>query len=271
MRLSLSLIAAAALATASHATIVAGSSGSLNGGSVTAFADTSGSHLNAVGYKIGGGVVRDAGSSGGELFLTLPSQASGTGFTVLGLEWNPHGHEPPGVYDRPHFDLHFYYIPDSKRMTIPGGVIGAVDPKLLPPGYSQPGPTVPMMGGHSVDLTNAEWNGGTFTQTFIYGFYEGREIFLEPMVTQAYLESLTVGSSSFQIRQPGVYGQETVPQLVPTTVTYAYDRESDLYTISLGDFVGTSVPEPSSLALFGFGIPAAGFAFLRTRRKKAKA
>ncbi len=267
MKLSLfSLIAAAAFVTASQASIVTGSSGTLNGGSVSSYADVSGSHLNAVGYKVSGAVVRDPGSSGGELFLTLPSQASATGFTVLGLEWNPHGHEPPGVYDRPHFDLHFYYIPDSKRMTIPGGVVGAVDPKLLPAGYSQPGPTVPMMGGHSVDLTNAEWNGGIFTQTFIYGFFEGKEIFLEPMVTQAYLASL-IGEEGFKIRQPGVYGQDVVPDLVPTTVTYAYDRDSDLYTISLGDFISTAVPEPSSLALLGFAIPAMGFALRRARRK----
>ncbi|GAA0565275.1 PEP-CTERM sorting domain-containing protein [Rhizomicrobium electricum] len=268
MKFSLySLIAAAALATAAQATVVAGTSGSLNGGSVTAFADVTGSHLNAVGYKVSGAVVRDPGASGGELFLTLPSQASATGFTVLGLEWNPHGHEPAGVYDQPHFDLHFYYIPDSKRMTIPGGVIGGVDPKLLPAGYSQPGPTVPMMGGHSVDLTSSEWNGGSFTQTFIYGFFEGKEIFLEPMVTQAYFQSL-IGSESFTIRQPGMYGQDVVPDLVPTKVTYAYDRDSDLYTISLGDFIGTSVPEPSSLALVAFGIPAVGFALRRARRKK---
>ena len=34
------------------------------------------------------------------------------------LNWTPHGHIPPGVYDTPHFDVHFYL--DSIENTLEG-------------------------------------------------------------------------------------------------------------------------------------------------------
>lgn len=39
-------------------------------------------------------------------------------FTYVPMNWNPHGHMPPGVYDLPHFDVHFYTNSDSKRLAI---------------------------------------------------------------------------------------------------------------------------------------------------------
>ena len=42
--------------------------------------------------------------------LPLPAQADAAPFTHITMNWNPHGHIPPGVYDVPHFDSHFYII-----------------------------------------------------------------------------------------------------------------------------------------------------------------
>ncbi|MGG5890767.1 DUF5602 domain-containing protein [Falsiroseomonas sp. HC035] len=42
--------------------------------------------------------------------LALPAQARALGYDHVGLDWAPRGHEPPGVYDRPHFDIHFYRV-----------------------------------------------------------------------------------------------------------------------------------------------------------------
>src|SRR5690348_14444530 len=120
--LSAATMGLAMLIPAKHAQggVIAGSSGTLNGQSVAAFADTNASNqLSSVGFQVSGGAVRSPGTEEAEVFLTLPSQAAGTGFTVLGLDWNPQGHPPPGIYDVPHFDFHFYYIPDSYRTTIP--------------------------------------------------------------------------------------------------------------------------------------------------------
>src|SRR5687768_12247168 len=52
-----------------------------------------------------------------EYILQLPRQ-HGTPFKFVELDWNPGGHEPPGVYDTPHFDFHFYTIAKSERDAI---------------------------------------------------------------------------------------------------------------------------------------------------------
>lgn len=36
----------------------------------------------------------------------------------FGFDWNPMGHEPPGIYDLPHFDYHFYILPQAVRHAI---------------------------------------------------------------------------------------------------------------------------------------------------------
>src|SRR5512138_147636 len=42
-----------------------------------------------------------------EYILQLPKEASATAYNHIGLDWNPKGHEPQGIYDKPHFDVHF--------------------------------------------------------------------------------------------------------------------------------------------------------------------
>lgn len=41
-----------------------------------------------------------------------------TPFKYLMVDWNPHGHGPPNVYDKPHFDAHFYLQDDAERRAI---------------------------------------------------------------------------------------------------------------------------------------------------------
>lgn len=241
-------------------TIITGTSDLLNGHPVTVFADVNGNNqLNSVGYLVSGAAVRDPGLLQTTFFLNLPSVAGTTGFTTLRFDWNPQGHEPPQIYGLPHFDFHFYYIPDSLRTTIPANETSPVAPQFLPAGYSQPGPTVPEMGGHSDDLTSPEFNGGTFTHTFIYGYFRGQEIFLEPMLTQAYLQGLS-GSSTFPIRQPRQYALTQIPALIPGSVQYAYDGANDVYAVSVGNFFSpaSEVPEPGTLVLLSLGILVVG-------------
>ncbi|MBS1566007.1 MAG: hypothetical protein JST39_16585, partial [Bacteroidetes bacterium] len=52
--------------------------------------------------------------------IPLPEKlAAVTPFRHVGLDWNPLGHEPAGIYDRPHFDFHFYMISEADRTAIP--------------------------------------------------------------------------------------------------------------------------------------------------------
>jgi len=115
-------------------------------------------------------------------------------FKFASVNWNSSGHEPANVYTAPHFDFHFYMTSESE-------VMGYVDPvkidqnlpaaDYLPPAHIAPAPGVPKMGKHWLDATSPELSGGTFTQTFIYGSYDSKVVFYEPMITQLFLKSTT--------------------------------------------------------------------------------
>jgi len=51
-----------------------------------------------------------------EYLLPLPAQAiETTPYRLVELDWNPGGHEPPGIDDPPHFDFHFHTITEAER------------------------------------------------------------------------------------------------------------------------------------------------------------
>jgi hypothetical protein len=131
-----------------------------------------------------------------------PGEVSGTPFQNCVINWNPVGHTAP-VYNKPHLDVHFYMISSTERVAIPEY---ADDPQkfdnfpsasYLPANYFVPGgPGVggaaePKMGTHWVDANSPELNGGEFTQTFVYGSYDGKVIFYEPMLAYSFLQGTT--------------------------------------------------------------------------------
>jgi hypothetical protein len=145
---------------------------------------------------------------GGEVIIPLPAKAlAHTPFKFIMMNWNPEGHEPEDVYDVPHFDMHFY-------MHTPGEVATFVDQAKLNahpaadylPAMHVPGPAVPAMGKHWIDLTSPEFNGGGFSQTFIYGTYDSKVVFYEPMITLDFLKI----TNSFQrpLPQPAKYARQ---------------------------------------------------------------
>lgn len=179
----------------------------------------------------------------GEYSYIIPlhqkAQAS-TPFDHIEVDWNPFGHPPPGIYNVPHFDFHFYKISVDAQMAIPpytnqtASLFDAPPPQgYLPVGYI-PGPGgVPQMGKHWLDITSPEFNGQPFTKTFIYGTYNGAVTFYEPMITKAYIE--TVESSSTAIRQP----QYFLPAhtYYPTSYNVYTDAKTGDHYISLSGFV----------------------------------
>jgi hypothetical protein len=142
--------------------------------------------------------------------LTFPKNKGRNFYTHMLIDWNPHGHEPPGVYDVPHFDFHFYIIPNSERMLIGPNDLeqfaNAPAPQYVPPFYMMIPGGVPQMGAHWVDLLSPEFNGGEFTKTFIWGSYDGSFIFWEPMITRAYL--LSHPDELIPLRQPEAYQRD---------------------------------------------------------------
>lgn len=130
------------------------------------------------------------------IVLPLPAQAiAKTPFKTIGIDWNPAGHLPTNVYTLPHFDFHFYQITEAERLaaTDEAKLNAAPSAEYLPANHIAAG-AVPQMGMHWVDLTSPELNPtnpATFTQTFIYGSYNSKVTFYEPMVTLDYLKSIT--------------------------------------------------------------------------------
>ncbi|MER8182264.1 hypothetical protein [Kitasatospora sp. NPDC094015] len=165
------------------------------------------------------------------------------------LNWNPMGHPPYGVYDRPHFDNHFYLQPKAERDAIRPGpcraVINCADaatatrpvpPEYLPEGYQNHNLTEVAMGNHLSDPDAAEWHGAPFTKTFVYGSYDARITFLEPMVALAALrEAPTAGEAGdcAPIKQPAAW---QVPGWYPRTYCVRHRTDDRSYTVSLEDF-----------------------------------
>ena len=176
-------------------------------------------------------------------------------FKWVGLNWNPRGHIPPGVYDLPHFDVHFYIEPIEKVFAVEPGPCGPefvrcdqfeLATKPLPPNYVNPdfknvGAVAPAMGNHLIDQTGPEFNGKKFTRTWIYGVYDGRVTFYEEMVTRDYL--LSRPNACFPLKSPAAVG---VRGYYPTQSCIRYLAQANEYTVSMEGFAlrEASAPEP---------------------------
>lgn len=127
--------------------------------------------------------------------LSFHPKAGVTPFNHVGMGWNPEGHEPEVIYGKPHFDFHFYMMTPAEVAAIPPYEVDSLKfknwpaPAYFPPAYFNPGGGVPQMGAHWVDATSGEFNGQPFTQTFIYGSYDGKVTFYEPMITLDFLKN----------------------------------------------------------------------------------
>jgi hypothetical protein len=175
-----------------------------------------------------------------EFVLDLPAGNS-TPFQHVGFNWNPGGHEPPGIYDAPHFDFHFYMIPVAERMAMVPADTADFNARarnypaaaFVPAGYVAPAPVgIPQMGVHWIDPKSPEFNGKPFTQTFIYGSWNGKLIFAEPMITKALLESRT--DLTTPIGAAESYG---APGRYPTSYTVRWNARAAQYEVALTGLV----------------------------------
>ncbi len=173
-----------------------------------------------------------------ELVIKLPTEAVGkTLFDHIFLTFSHTGHEPPGIYDVAHFDIHFMLQPLAERLLIPpyGPTTAAKFDNLPPDGY-MPVPYfrlpagVPLMGTHWANPTSTELNGGKFTQTLILGSYDGKLTFVEPMITLTTLQSSP--NLSFKIPQPTKFA---IPGLYPTD--YSIKQVGDKVVVSLDNLI----------------------------------
>lgn len=178
--------------------------------------------------------------------LTLPPNSPAP-YQVVELDWNPRGHPPPAIYTLPHFDFHFYIIPlDQRNAIVPSDPNFAKEADSLPsgdfvpPGYvplTGPGLTpadvaVPQMGVHWANVNAPELHGQTFTRTFIYGSWNGKFTFFEPMVSRDYL--LTHPSNVTEsVPVPKAYPASGE---FPTSYSVTYDAVAKEYRVALTGF-----------------------------------
>jgi Hypothetical protein TTHB210 len=188
-----------------------------------------------------------------EYRLAMPEKLSVRGdipFKWVGFNWHPGGHVPPGIFDLPHFDMHFYMVShkeidairlgacdifincdDRKRALVP------VKPKYVHPDHINVGATVSLMGNHLINSKSPEF-GRTpdtkkkFTHTWIFGAYDGKITFYEPMITLEYLQSRP--KSCFNIKSPKAWQKAGY---YPTRYCIRYNAGDGKYTVSLEDLV----------------------------------
>ena len=152
-----------------------------------------------------------------------------TPFDHVEINWNPQGHPPAGLFDVPHFDAHFYMMTIAEQLSIVPG-----DPKvqILPPvnewpaGYVPTTDAIPAMGKHWI----APPLNPPFTKVLIWGSYNGKMTFIEPMVTVSYMQSGAASSQPFG--QPAVYPK---PGNYPMQYNVFRDDKGN-HQITLSDF-----------------------------------
>jgi hypothetical protein len=183
--------------------------------------------------------------------LRMPEGTSDLGlpFRWATVNWNPEGHLAPAppVWSAPHFDFHFFMVEpalihgirtgpcaefihcqDSVRATTP------LPARHAPADYINVGAAVAAMGNHLVDARDPELADPTlgFSHTFIYGAYDGKLIFLEPMVSHAFLSSRP--QQCRPIRPPKAYA---TAGYYPTTYCVRHDAASATYRVTLEGLV----------------------------------
>jgi hypothetical protein len=196
-----------------------------------------------------------------EWALPLPSDAASrqdVPFKWALINWNPMGHIPPGVYDRPHFDVHFYLAPIEEVFAIEPGSCGPefvrcdqfeLGKKPVPSNYIHPdfkdvGAVAPAMGNHLIDLTGPEFNGQPFTRSWIFGIYDGRITYYEEMLSRDHL--LSKPNTCQPIKAAPAVGQAGY---YPTVSCIRYDAQTDTYTVSIENFVLRERADPGPPAM----------------------
>jgi hypothetical protein len=198
-----------------------------------------------------------------EFVIPLPDSVSRRAdipFKWVLLNWNPVGHIPPGIYDAPHFDVHFEMGPIAEAFAIESGPCGPelvrcdqfqigrkpLPPNYMPPDYVDVEAVVPVMGNHLIDVTGPEFQNQPFTRSWVYGVYDGKVIFYEAMVTLAHLRSQPDGC--LPIKAPQAVA---VAGLYPTEYCVRHDAATGEYSVSMEKFLRreASAPEviPSKL------------------------
>ncbi|MGA9378625.1 MAG: cupin domain-containing protein [Phormidium sp.] len=169
-----------------------------------------------------------------------------TPFDHIGWYANSQGHAPLTIYDKPHVDVHFFLDTIQERERITGtpelnsqlyeypkdGFLNR--DYILPndPFTNRPATGDALQGSHWVDRETPEFRGQPFTETFIFGTYDGEVNFWEPMITKEFFE--TKPNLTKPIKFPDIVAEDG---FYPTQYSIRYNPNFGEYTVSLDNFV----------------------------------
>ena len=194
-----------------------------------------------------------------ERILPIPTELSRRAdmpFKWVLFNWNPRGHMPPGVFDVPHFDIHYYIEPIENIFALERGDCGPeftrcdqyavackpVPSNYLPANYLDLGIVAPAMGKHLIDPMNHNFHGEPFQRHWVYGTWDGRVAFWEEMTARSYL--LTKPSTCYPIQVPEAVA---IAGYYPTQSCIRYLPGRDVYAISVEGFVSRPASPPGPL------------------------
>ena len=217
-----------------------GPSVAVAGGTGRAYVTVSGAGVpTELGLVLSEGALVGLPTGNAEYVFALPASASTTAYKHAVINWIALGHPPAGVYTVPHFDFHFYTITNEQRTAIVLGdsVLSAKmfrvpATEFIPAGYVT-GMAGERMGLHWRDPAAPELNGAPFTQTFIYGSYDGAMTFAEPMIARTYLETKPAAVVT-SLKLPAQYATHGYQA---TSYAVAYDQATKEYRVSLVNLV----------------------------------
>lgn len=160
-----------------------------------------------------------------------------TYFNHVEIHWNPHGHASPPSdperYNTPHFDLHYFTVPEAVVWAIPAESAPGPDVPAdrLPAGWLQPGPSEPEMGRHALPTSIAD---GPFVAEMLAGFLPSGSTmhFIEPMITREFLAQAQ--DFDLPVPRPEKFGRA---MLYPEEFAAEYDAKMEAYHFVFRRFV----------------------------------
>ena len=161
------------------------------------------------------------------------------------IVFNTRANPPPvGFVTVPHFNTHFYMISEEEQMSMPApspantslsssAAYGRPPAGVLPADYTIPGPT--FGGRHWLDKNGSlvSTANNTLSHEFMYGTFDGKVIFLEPIVSMQFLLSGTEVHKA--IKQPLIF--DPINTYYPTQYNIYTDSKTGRIYVSLSEFV----------------------------------
>lgn len=188
-------------------------------------------------------------NGGHERVLWFPKLAN-LPFKWIMFNYQARGHGPMHVFDKAHFDFHFYIQEFVDRNFIRLGPCGVythcldyekamknIPAPYWPEGFENQGGVSGRMGNHLADTSEAPFGGKPFTQAFVYGQYDGHLTYFESVVATDWAR--TAPSECKPIKAPPAMEQTG---LYPRQYCTRYRADRKDWVFTLEDFELRTAP-----------------------------